>query len=635
MNKTLLHIAGSIFCIQLVLSQTASYPFLNSGAALDTNSALVQFERNVNTYLWNADIRYAFYDTSFFVNLSDNFRSVFINHPVRSFRDEQNFTMTAAKNISSKLSLAAEAKSFILSDNQTLGSSNAGIHTGGIGISYSPTPFISLTPLFGMRYDKQQRERDEGANVRLYALVDSLEFSGYRSQFSGRIHHSDLGKRYFKNDGAELNIATEFARGSSDSVTVRWLRMRNDFYVPADDSIRFHFGVASNIRARTEQQLRMQNVLLYNISDRFRIQLTTNVDSRTISNAFRYKYLRDVKSIPFTTTVEEFGLGGVLDMQYLSENFFSSLGFELSEWDEQHLLERIEGVDNTEQEKRAREEARLDNSAFRRTLRSNSMLKISPRNEILFNGSVSLLQYDTPDSTNTDDRDELFISASLREQHSFSHLFSMAVTAEVTLAHIVYLRSEKSGNNNWNRIFRLLPEMMYTPSKRFRMFNAFEVMANYTVFDFESLVPSVKSYSYRQVAFLDSTSYDISPKTGLDMFVYVRVFERGELRWKEFSERPLQRIEEVTFSPRLRYTYREQWLFAVGFRSFGQRKFKYEKNVKQFESAFVSVGPTVNIVVHLSPWSLIEIQGWKEFQRQSGRTIKEFSNVTMNVRFTL
>ncbi len=178
-----------------------------------------------------------------------------------------------------------------------------------------------------------------------------------------------------------------------------------------------------------------------------------------------------------------------------------------------------------------------------------------------------------------------------------------------------------------------MPELTYRPNRSFRMVNTFEVLANYTVFDFESVIPAVKSYSYRQVAFLDSTSYDMTERVGIDLFGYVRIFERGELRWTGFAERPLQRIEEVTFSPQLRYSDRERWMFAVGFRSFAQKRFTYAGSQRKFESTFLSAGPTTQITFRLSHGSTVEIRGWKEYQRQAGGVIREFSNMTMNVRY--
>ena len=106
-------------------AQTDVHRFLR--ALPDSNNAAIRFERNVNTYLWNANAQYRYNDSDFFLNISNTFTSSFIRSRFRSFRDEQNFSLSTSKKITSQISTAVEAQSFVLSDNQTLGNSNAGI----------------------------------------------------------------------------------------------------------------------------------------------------------------------------------------------------------------------------------------------------------------------------------------------------------------------------------------------------------------------------------------------------------------------------------------------------------------------------------------------------------------------------
>jgi len=208
----------------------------------------------------------------------------------------------------------------------------------------------------------------------------------------------------------------------------------------------------------------------------------------------------------------------------------------------------------------------------------------------------------------------------------------MSVTAEVTLNHIVYLFADRSANNNWNRIFRLAPELTYSPSPALRSVNTFEVLANYTVFDYETIVPTVESYSYRQFAFLDSTSYDISWRTALDVLLHIRLYERGQLQWKEFSERPQQYFEEVTFSPALRYTIQDRIVCAAGFRSFVQNRFRYDGGTRVTDGSYFSYGPTTSIVMMVPSGWRLEIQGWKEFQKETNQPIREVSNIMMSAK---
>jgi hypothetical protein len=633
MRQIYFYITLMVTVCSTLFTQTPPYRGAFLYTRTDSNKASTKFERNINTYLWNIQTQYSYEDSSVFFTLADHINSSFIRNQFRSFRDEQNFSFTMSKKIFDNISAASEGQSFVLSDNQTLGASNAGIHSGVIGISFQPVDQITLTPLIGMRYDKQGQQEDEGMNYRLHAAVDSLEFSGYRTSFDGHFNQADAGRRTFKNNGASGHIVAEFAKGSTDSVQIRWLLNRNDFYIPADSSVIKGFGVPFNIRARTEELWGISNLLGYEMGNGFDAQLQLQIETRTVDNAFRYKNLSEAASILFNTTVQELRLTGGFELNYRSSASAAAVGFQLGERDEKHLLEHISGIDNVVQDSRGRQESKLDNTAVRSTAYSNLVSTVTASDVVSFSGSLSVLQYDTPDTLNTDDRDELLVNLMLREQHTFNSAFTAFLTVEATLAHIVYLKRDKSSNNNWNRIFRLSPETRYQPSTSFRMYNAFEVLANYTVFDFELFVPSVKSYSYRQVAFLDSTSYDVTNRLGLDIFAHVRIFERGELRWQEFSEKPLQRIEEFTFSPQARYTFKNSWMFAAGFRSFAQKRFRYVNNGRQFESTFLSAGPTTHIRIALSHYSSIEIRGWKEFQRVSGGKVQEFSNILMNVRY--
>lgn len=602
-------------------------------ALADSNRARIGFERNINTYNWNFDGNFFHHDTFATTRIADRFTSSLIQGSFVSFRDENTFGMSLSHDLSQQFALTGEAQSYVLSDNQSLDISKAGVHTLVGGISYKPLPNIFFTPMAGIRYDVQQGKEDNGFNYNILFGTDTINTEGYRASMNGQLNQSDLHPRRFGNNNAQISVATDFSEESSDSLRVRWSDNRWDFYIPADSMLQKTFGVTSNIRTRSDRSYGFQNYLQYNVGNGFFAQLRGSVESRSIDNNFRYKILTDPNSIQFNTTVQQFTINGGGYIRYLSRQFSSMVGMEIGERDEKHLIETIDGIDHNVQLTNAKKESRLDNTGLHTTVRNTTRMVVSSADTVLFNGSIGLFRYDTPDSLNTDDRDEQSINASFREMHRFNESFSASLTAEVSLTHVVYLYKDKSANNNWNRIFRLSPELLYTPSKKFRMYNAFEVLANYTVFDFEFLIPSVQSYSFRQVAFLDSTSYDITQKVQVGLLGHVRIYERGELHWDEFSERPQQYVEEVTFSPEIRYYYHERWYFAAGFRSFAQKRFSYVGTNRVYDGTFLSAGPTTHIAIRLSPRSQIEIKGWKEFQQQSGKKIQEFSNVTMNVRY--
>jgi hypothetical protein len=517
-----------------------------------------------------------------------------------------------------------------------LGLGNAGNHSALLGVLLKPVPHITITPLVGVRFDRQLEENDQGRAVKVTVNIDTIEWGGYSSLLSARFNESHMDPRSFQNNGLQAFVGKQFGGGASDSLRVRWIRNRWDFYVSADDRIRSEYGVQNNIRTRIEEGLGFANALRYGFGENFSAIAAVDIETRTIDNRFRYRSFSDLNSIPFNSQVHELKLEGSLALQYQEESgMMGALSFSLGERDEKHSLERIEGIDNSIQDTRSKQEQRLDNLARRAMLRGTFINPLRNADEIAFDGSMSMLRYDTPSAANVDDRDELLISALARYHRNQSRYLWFDFTAEVTLAHLVYLFKERSANNSWNRIIRFHPEMTYTPMKRLRSLIGFEVLANYTVFDFETDVPTIQSYSLRQFAFIDSTSYDISPRLGADVAVQVKLTERGELFWKEFSERPQQSIEEITFSPQLRYRFLGAAQVAIGFRSFAQNRFRYSNKTRRSESDYRSYGPTTSVSMYLADGSLIELQGWKEFQKQGGQPGQELSNMTIIVKFLL
>lgn len=602
-------------------------------AAPDSNDAGIRFERNLNTYLWNFKADFSGRDSGFAADVHDRYSSSFIEQNQNSLRDEHTLWLNALRRISSAMDLDLEASTFTLSDNQSLDVSNAALHTGLVGVSIRPLPYISVTPLVGFRVDRQQDQTDQGWNYKLSSQLDSVDINGYETLASLRLNVSNLSPRYFRSNGAQLFFAKDFLEGSFDSLRFQWSNNRWDFYIPADSVMQKEFGIKENIRSRVDEIYNVSNTLHYAVGKELSAVVQTLVETRTISNAFRYKSLLEPTMIPYDVTVQEQRLEGGIDLNYRDiNNIFASVGIHTSERDERHILQKIDGVDPDIQQSASEQETQLDNIQHRTSLRGIFSMPVSSNDFVSFESSAGILRYDAPDSTNTDDRDELLITLSGRESHRWNEYFNISVTVEATLNHIVYLLAERSANNNWNRIFRLAPELTYTPSPAMRMVNTFEVLANYTVFDYETLIPTVESYSYRQFAFLDSTSYDMSSSMGFDVLLHVRLYERGELQWKAFTERPQQYFREVTFSPAVRYTIQERLVCAAGFRSFVQNRYLYNGAARVADGNYFSYGPTTSIVLMAPSGWRLEIQGWKEFQKETNQPTRDVSNIMMSAK---
>ncbi|MCX6138629.1 MAG: hypothetical protein NTV54_14175 [Ignavibacteriales bacterium] len=600
------------------------------------NTAGIRFERAFNTFLWNLGTSCNLRGPDLVLSLNENYNSSLIRRDHNSFRDEQTFGIAMQQKVAEGLFAATDVASLVLSDNQSMNGSIAAIHTALAGFGFRPFDGFQVTPLAGFRYDRQQDYIDKGWSYKITGETDTLDVAGYQTYLQARINQSDLTSRTFRNNGATATIQKDFGEGSSDSIRAKWIQTRSDFYVPADNQVQREFGVASNIRSRSEDGYGVFNALAYGAGQPVSAILVTGVESRTVTNGYRYRSFLVPDQIPFDSRVNEFTLNASFDLVY--QNYLgtrASAGIVVSERDEKRAALdpniRDAGV-YAAYLRTSRKESQLDNNARRTLLRGMLEMPLTASDAISFDGSAGILRYDTPDTLNTDDRDELLITAVLRERHQFSKFLELSVEAEATLAHTVYLFEERSANNSWNRIFRLMPEIRYRPIENLSSVNRFEVLANYTAFDFESTFSTVQSYVYRQFAFLDSTSYDMTRRLGADIFFSVRLMERGELQWAEFKERPRQFVEEATFSPRLRCRISASFSCALGFRSYAQKRYTMDQDVRKYEGGYFSYGPTTSVSVALSPDSRLELQGWKEYQQQNGRYFQSVTNMTMSAR---
>ena len=177
--------------------------------------------------------------------------------------------------------------------------------------------------------------------------------------------------------------------------------------------------------------------------------------------------------------------------------------------------------------------------------------------------------------------------------------------------------------------------MEFRPFKRFLTNNTFEVLANYTVYDFEDQSASIRSFSYRQFSWVDSTIVPVNRVISLDFFVYLRLYERGQLRWDEFTERNESAFVDETYAVQVRYAPVPSITFAAGVRYFSQTRYSYENGSKTFASRLKSFGPTCLIHWQVNSYGLVGFSGWFEERRQSEGTSRSIPNMNLNVQLLL
>ena len=165
--------------------------------------------------------------------------------------------------------------------------------------------------------------------------------------------------------------------------------------------------------------------------------------------------------------------------------------------------------------------------------------------------------------------------------------------------------------------------------------NEFEVLANYTVYDFENLVSPIRSFAFRQFGFTDSTTIELTRRLSVEWFSQIRLYERGELRWEDFSEHPLNYFEDKTYLGMLRYKLNEYLVFSVGIRYFSQERFSFAGADRRSESILQSTGPVTVIQYNAGSRTSLSLKGWSEFQTYGGPQVVNSSQHTTTISMLL
>ncbi|KPL18665.1 MAG: hypothetical protein AMJ92_07000 [candidate division Zixibacteria bacterium SM23_81] len=211
---------------------------------------------------------------------------------------------------------------------------------------------------------------------------------------------------------------------------------------------------------------------------------------------------------------------------------------------------------------------------------------LSSRDSLVFSGHVARTSYDVPHPDNYNDRDSFRSALKIGYHHTFSAALQLIAEGTVNLTHLVYLRSQRSANNNWVRLYALYPTLHIRPWENLLIQQRFSISANYTEYDFEDLFTDIKSNIFRQAKTTTDLSYHLGEEINLNFSYTYRTEDFGRLvregGWMEILswDKSLQNIEfsvtyplisRVIITPSLSYGHRREYQHSRGERNFKSR----------------------------------------------------------------
>jgi hypothetical protein len=417
---------------------------------------------------------------------------------------------------------------------------------------------------------------------------------------------------------------------------VNYSTQHRQFYTSIDPTSQQSLGVSHNIFQRNASVLEITNQTRYYLDRDFSLLVSFGISNQLIDRGYRYKDYLHPASLILDSHIQEMQFFGIVSLQWtLLDWLRTDIKLSYSEKEERHsVLDDMEASNAVIDTQRAMA-SRLENTAQRTTLTAALNVDASQDDKIHVVSSAGILRYDTPDILNTDDRDELLLTSGLDYVHRFSSRMVLTLNADLTFFHLVYLNRDKSANNNWNRVLRFSPGVDYTPVPWFRTVMRTEVLANYTVSDYEEQVASIQSFSFRQVLWVDSTAIQLSKRIQCKFSGSLRIFEHGTLHWQEFKERPEEYAVEKSVWPEIVWSSLEGFNIGIGYRYFGQDRYTYQGSQRIFSQGIEAMGPTASLEWSGAGGAKVVINGWREEQKNNGTTTTILSNLSIQIGFIL
>ncbi|MFH1051648.1 MAG: hypothetical protein V1779_12070 [bacterium] len=619
----------SILIVPKSLSQTLMS--VDSSYSDNIGSNLIEYgvDKIVNTYAFkgNANL-YMKYDWGN-IFFKQNYLGKAIRSGNNSFWDDEFFIFGIDKKVTENLFFTAKQNvSYYSSDIKTQGISKISQSRSTGGVKYIQPKNFSVETNAGYELNEQGSIKGEGAIFNIGSDINNYELEKYFLSANALVEYISL------NDGREksiLDIKGNLSRKFDESNSLRIDARYKSFLYPVALS-----DVGENsIKNRLENNLYFNLYFNFGLSESIFGSIGIVADDKDVSHSYN-KYYEGYDRTAVETKRNELNLNFTSELSYISDNFFQSFGMSYLPKNENNSIEKIFEIDDDDFNDLQREEKKLDNISSTTQLKGRTVYLFANKDSLSAHFLISLYSYDTPSEEINDDRDELANLVDIRYTHTFSKSLSVSLESEVQMIHYVYIKSQRSANNNWYRAFKLSPSVRIS-TKKLNMNPVFYISANYYAYDFEDLSPNIDSYSIREIGFRDSVFIYLTSDINLQLRYKIRYYEDGTLFWDNFSETPKSSNYEHFVKILFFFQPYENLSLGCGLRFFELRQKNlgiYAFNNNGIEHN--SFAPESVISYKVTSDIYVDLRAWYEFQK-TNRDInyKEIPNLLMVTKINI
>ncbi len=466
----------------------------------------------------------------------------------QNWKDLNDFQVYLQRQFRGPLKWQGGIKSRVLSDQTT--DLRFSQHTAYQKLIWQVRQGVELAPVIGWSWEESFGFGDNGLYSGLEFQIKDVDLGGYRtaSRISGNY------KAFPERKNRDYQIFTSFYRQfspqASDSLMVRFSTGVNRYYLSA----------AGALESVSLQEQSISNLLNYAFSSHQKLQIRTRFQKRNLAivNPFSENQRNEV----------------VLNNRIVHQAQWKKVKFNT----EIHTAQKIQ--DNTGIE--------TDINGVETGFGFGIEYQLSSQLQAVGNFRYTKYEFNTPDTVvNHDDRDEqrFIMDATLRWR--ISPYLTAVLNGYAYLFHQVYIHRTRSANNNWNRIFRIQAYLIHTPSPKLNHKLKAEVLANYTIYDFDEILPVFKSYIFRKFIAEDSLRFEMGGGFNLQTFYRLELEDNGTFFKTLFAQQVSQKINVHFVNVIVEYRTFFNIRVAVGGNVYKRDEWRFRPEAQQTR-AFVS-----------------------------------------------
>jgi hypothetical protein len=589
------------------------------------------FEQFLNTLFWKQSFFHAQTFGKWQLTATERFQSTLTTFGDRVLRDENQFRLNLSREIFPRSRAALQVSSYLLTDSRGVIGNSSSSTMALMGFVSDPMPVLNLQAFAGGKGERQLGEYTQGAAYQLGGRLMEWRVSNLRLSSELTVQDEFLTPRRNQTRVAGVTLQQLFSPLSSLTLSGGYTEERRDFFSSAVLTNRTLLteSLSNAVETRLERTLFTTDSLTFPLFKQ--INLIGKVEARerrvTRDNPRAFA-APGGQSYDNEVSVRQ--IGGELRGTLTTKPVLFSAGMFYQQQEELYrpINEFADVRAFTDQERLRNNNAALAQVAANLTWRHFTK-KEALTHWVRATAFVRGFRYDTPDTLNIDDRDEVSVVLTLTDSLSLTENFSLLTNFSSTVAQNVFLNRDRSASNNTNRILRFAPTALWK-TERFRSVNEFAVLANYTIFDFEAGIQT-RSFSFRQFSFLDSTQISISPTLGVKFLYEQRLYQRAELFWTDFAERPQNSFNDRSLVVSLEVRTKNL-VASAGLRAFVRNQKNFTRLGETEAPQILYIGPVTEL--RYTPNAVVEILsgGWYQVERIGGKTARGIPNMTLAVK---